>query len=103
MTFLKLLVEHHERIFADEVPTLADRRGADKQLSLLPDLVITRSDTDEHLHSKANSLDVPAPTVDRAPSPAPSERARFSTPIADKFARTGPVIISFREPPQEQQ
>lgn len=102
MTFLKVLVENHERIFKDEAPTLADRRGADKQLSLLPDLVIT-SDQDEQTPSKPNSLDVPAAAKDRAPSPAPSERARFSTPIADKFARTGPVIISFREPPQEQQ
>lgn len=102
MTFLKLLVEHHESIFKDEVPSLADRRGKNEQLSLLPDLLIT-SDADEQLSSKANSLDVPAIREERVPSPAPSERARFSTPIADKFARTGPVIISFREPPPEQQ
>jgi hypothetical protein len=83
MTFLKLLVEHHTRIFED-TPTLADRRNKDKRLTLLPDLVL--SDAAEDLSS-----------VMPDPSRSSTEKTKFSTPIADKFAR-GPVEISFREP-----
>jgi hypothetical protein len=94
MTFLKLLVEHQARIFAQDVPTIADRRGNDRRLTLLPDFVLT-SDTVDH------DIDIGSSEVPTAPEPSPkiatSDKTKFSTPIADKFAR-GPVEISFREP-----
>lgn len=90
MTFLKLLVEHHTRIFED-TPTIADRRGNDKRLTLLPDLMLTDASDDVVLSPSAISAPLD-------PSQQSStEKTRFSTPIADKFAR-GPVEISFREP-----
>lgn len=90
MTFLKLLVEHHTRIFED-TPTLADRRGNDKRLTLLPDLMLTDASDDVALGPSAISAP-PDPSQQSS-----TEKTRFSTPIADKFAR-GPVEISFREP-----
>lgn len=92
MTFLKLLVEYQARIFAQDVPTIADRRGNDKRLTLLPDFVLTNDTAD---------IDIGSSEVPAAPEPSPkiatSDKTKFSTPIADKFAR-GPVEISFREP-----
>ncbi|KAJ9094686.1 hypothetical protein QFC21_005843 [Naganishia friedmannii] len=119
MTFLKLLVEHHDSIFINEEKpaTLADRRGNDKRLSLMPDILLTR-DRDSISSplgesTKVNAIDPPRSSSDHhddgtstshstsnntlQPSPV-SDKGRFSTPIADKFARSGPVNISFREP-----
>jgi hypothetical protein len=122
MTFLKLLVEHHDSIFINEElasATLADRRGNDKRLSLMPDILLTR-DRDSTLSplgasTKANAIFDPPPssfdhyddegtstthsTSNNTLQPSPvSDKGRFSTPIADKFARSGPVNISLREP-----
>lgn len=119
MTLLKLLVEHHDSIFINEERpvSLADRRGNDKRLSLLPDIMLTRDrdSTSSPLgeSTKANTIDLPSSSSDHhddgtstshstsnntlQPSPV-SDKGRFSTPIADKFARSGPVNISFREP-----
>jgi hypothetical protein len=92
--FLRQLIDHHSTLFVD---TRQSAVAAPK----LPARPI--STVEEMLAPTVLTEDQPAltllTTAHTATNPSPRVSPRFSTPIADLFARTEPITLMLREKP----
>ncbi len=89
--FLRQLIENHSTLFVDttgaSVPKLPPRPLATREI-IAP---IAQEHKSITLSAYPDSRSVSAPPLHTSP--------KFSTPIADLFARTGPITLTLRDKP----